>query len=116
MSYKLFKMATESLIPDQSLINPKFEGYKLPPDQLTVQTTNLVSDVKVCKPRDDLFSLQYIRAFGSFNHLVLDRWQTTHERLYFVDENNEVQQVTVKVCIPMCNMEKKLYLLFQKLR
>lgn len=90
-------MATESLIPDRSLFNPKFEGYKLPPDEVDVKTTNLVSDVKVVSPRDDLFSLQYIRAFGSYNHLVVDRWQTNCERVFFVDENNEVQQATVKV-------------------
>lgn len=90
-------MATESLTPDRSLLNPKFEGYKLPSDQVDVKTTNLVSDVKVVHPRDDLFSLQYIRAFGSYSHLVVDRWQTNCERVFFVDENNEVQQATVKV-------------------
>jgi len=68
-----------------------------------VKTTNLVSDVKVVCPRDDLFSLQYIRAFGSFNHLVVDRWQTNCERVFFIDENNEVQQTTIKVSELMLN-------------
>ncbi|XP_031560322.1 nudC domain-containing protein 1-like [Actinia tenebrosa] len=91
-------MATESLNPDSSLLNPKFEGYKLSADPVEVSSTNLVSDVKVVNQRDDLFSLQYIRAFGSHNHLTIDPWQdsTLCERVYFVDENNEVQQATVK--------------------
>jgi hypothetical protein len=92
-------MATESLRPDSSLLNPKFEGYKLSADPVEVNSTNLVSDVKVVSQREDLFSLQYVRAFGSHNHLVIDHWQDSNlcERVYFVDENNEVQQATIKV-------------------
>ncbi|EDO36733.1 predicted protein [Nematostella vectensis] len=91
-------MATESLRPNKSLLDHRFEGYKLSGDQLEAKSINLVSGVNVASLREDLFSLQHVRAFGRPNHLVLDPWQSCEEseRVYWVDTNYEVQQATVR--------------------
>ena len=91
----------ESLRPLVSLLDPKFEGYKLSPDSLPHDSTRLVSGVNDIPLRDDLFSLQHLRAFGNFNHLVWDPWRfrDDKQRVYFVDTNYAVQEATVKVAM-----------------
>lgn len=94
-------MAMESLRPDRSLLNPKFDGYKLSPEPLEVQTTSLAAVVNVVSLKDDVISHLHVRAFGWTNHLVLDDWneEDNQSLLYFVDENHAINQVTVKVDI-----------------
>ena len=89
----------ESLRPDRSLLDSKFEGYKLSPDPLTCYQSKLVSSVNDIALRDDVFSLQHIRAFGNFNHLFRDSWRSSalEEYTYFVDSKYEIQEVTLKV-------------------
>ena len=94
----------ESLGADRNLLDPKFEGYKLSSRPLSLRSTNLISAVNDVPLREDLFSLQHFRAFGNFNHAVLDSWiagtDMGTEVIYFVDENHEVQRVVVNVSIP----------------
>ena len=90
----------ESLRPNRDLLDPKFEGYKLSLEPLTLSSSNLVSTVNNVPLREELFSFQHMRAFGNPNHLVLDSWMMDggkHEVIYFVNENYEVQRATVKV-------------------
>lgn len=90
--------AMESLRPDRSLLNAKFDGYKLSTQPLDVQSTSLAAPVNVVTLKDDVFSHLHVKAFGWTNHLVLDSWneQDNETLLYFVDENYSVNQVTVK--------------------
>lgn len=94
-------MAMESLRPNRSLLNAKFDGYKLSPEPLEVQTTYLAAAVNVVSLKDDVFSHLHVRAFGWTNHLVLDNWneEDNQSLLYFVDENYSINQVTIKVNI-----------------
>ena len=90
----------ESLRPNRDLLDPKFEGYKLSLEPLTLSSTNLVSAVNDIPLREELFSFQHMRAFGNHNHLVLDSWLDGGKHqdvIYFVNENYEVQRATVKV-------------------
>ena len=89
----------ESLRPNRDLLDPKFEGYKLSLEPLTLSSTNLVSAVNDTPLREELFSFQHMRAFGNLNHLVLDSWLDggKHEVIYFVNENCEVQRASLKV-------------------
>lgn len=92
----------ESLRPNRDLLDPKFEGYKLSADPLTLSSTNLVSAVNDIPLREELFSFQHMRAFGNLNHLVFDSWidggkPERAEVIYFINENYEVQRATVKV-------------------
>ena len=91
----------ESLRPNRDLLDPKFEGYKLSSESLTLSSTNLVSAVNDIQLREELFSFQQMRAFGNLNHLVFDPWIDggKPEVIYFVNENYEVQRATVKVSI-----------------
>ena len=93
----------ESLRPNRQLLNPKFEGYKLALDPLTLSSTRLLSSVNNVPLREESFSLQHIRAFGNHNHLVIDSWTDggKTEVVYFVNENYEVQRVVVKVSEPI---------------
>lgn len=88
----------ESLRPNRQLLNPKFEGYKLALDPLTLSSTRLLSSVNNVPLREESFSLQHIRAFGNHNHLVIDSWTDggKTEVVYFVNENYEVQRAVVK--------------------
>lgn len=88
----------ESLRPNRELLNPKFEGYKLALDPLTLSSTSLASAVNNVPLREESFSFQHIRAFGNRNHLVIDSWTDCGktEVVYFVNENYEVQRVFVK--------------------
>ena len=89
----------ESLRPNRELLDPKFEGYKLALDPLTLSSTSLASAVNNVPLREESFSFQHIRAFGNRNHLVIDSWTDCGktEVVYFVNENYEVQRVFVKV-------------------
>ena len=92
--------AMESLRPVLSLLDSKFEGYKLSPNSLPHDSTRLVSGVNDIPLRDDLFSFQHLRAFGNFNHLVWDPWRFGDKQsVYFVDTNYAVQEATVKVAM-----------------
>ena len=94
-------LAVESLKPNRSLIDPKFEGYKLSVEPLSVNSTQLISLVNEVPLREDIFSLQHLRAFGNHNHLVVDLWseEENEESVYYVDEDLQVQQVLIKVSI-----------------
>lgn len=90
----------ESLRPDRSLLNYKFEGYKLSGYTLDVCSTALLSAVNDLRLKDELLiSFQHMRAFGNINHLVLDSWIDggKTEAVYYVDKNNELQKASVKV-------------------
>ncbi|KAJ7360498.1 NudC domain-containing protein 1 [Desmophyllum pertusum] len=88
----------ESLRPNCGLLDPKFEGYKLSLDPLLLSSTNLGSAVNDIPLKEELFSVQHMRAFGNLNHLVLDSWMDggKPEVVYFVNENYEVQRAVVK--------------------
>ena len=94
-----FIQKMESLRPNRDLLDPKFEGYKLSLEPLTLSSTNLLSAVNDILLREELFSFQHMRAFGNLNHLVVDSWLDggKHEVVYFVNENYEVQRAAVKV-------------------
>ncbi|XP_028392291.1 nudC domain-containing protein 1-like [Dendronephthya gigantea] len=87
-----------SLRPNRELLNPKFDGYKLSPDQLAVEVSSLPEQVNTVRLKEDIFSHLHVKAFAWTNHLVLDNWTADNGRilLYFVDENFAVNQVTVK--------------------
>lgn len=89
----------ETLRPNRELLNPKFDGYKLSPDQLNVQSTSLPNAVNIIGLQDDVFSYLHVKAFAWTNHLVLDNWSDASGKilLYFVDENYAVNQIIVQV-------------------
>lgn len=95
----------ESLRPDRSLLNAKFDGYKLSTEPLEVQSTSFTAPVNVVSLKDDVFSHLHVKAFGWMNHLLLDSWneQDNLALLYFVDDNYNVNQVTVKVSKIRCD-------------
>ena len=93
-------LAVESLHVNRSLLDPKFEGYKLSIEPLPVTSTQLVSPVHEVPLREDIFSFQHVRAFANHNHLVADLWSgenQTGESVYFVDDHLQVQQAAVQV-------------------
>ena len=96
----------ESLHPNRELLNPKFDGYKLSSEQLTVQSSSLPNAVNIVGLRDDIFSHLHVKAFAWTNHLVLDNWSQDKEKilLYIVDESKAVYQIVVQV-IKNCHLE-----------
>ena len=97
---------SESLRPDRSLLNAKFDSYKLSPNRLEVQSTSLATPVNTVTLKDDVFSHLHVQALGWTNHLVVDKWNEKDgvELLFFVEENNSVNQVTVKVLWMLSNI------------
>lgn len=80
------------LRPDRTLLNPKFDGYKLslePMAKLKVPLTAGRPDR--CIPNDDQYSFMHAQLFSLHNHLCADPWEPY--AAYFVDVNWTVQRI-----------------------
>ena len=81
--------------PDRSLLNVKFEGYKLSSKQLQCTSKTLKSRVLVAKAASDQLSYQHVCAFNMHNHLVSDPWDTSS--VYCFNEDFSIQRGKLEV-------------------
>ncbi|XP_064640690.1 nudC domain-containing protein 1-like [Lineus longissimus] len=83
------------LRPERSLLDPKFEGYKLDLDPLPTYKLSLPKGPDHVKLRDDQYSFQHVKAFGSTNHLLLDPWN--QNTVYYVCHDWNIMKTTVEM-------------------
>ncbi|XP_043921692.1 nudC domain-containing protein 1 [Protopterus annectens] len=82
-----------SLKVNRSLLDPKFESYRLSLDALPTYNVELDSAVAEVKLRDDQYTLDHMLAFGMYNYLHCDSWYS--DSVYFVDQLGRLLNVTV---------------------
>ncbi|XP_053571263.1 nudC domain-containing protein 1 [Bombina bombina] len=82
-----------SLKVNRSLLDPKFESYKLTLDPLPCYNVALDAAVAEVKLRDDQYTLDHMRAFGMYNYLHCNPW--VPDSMFFVDQMRRVMNFTV---------------------
>ncbi|XP_060099299.1 nudC domain-containing protein 1 [Heteronotia binoei] len=82
-----------SLRVQRSLLDPKFEGYKLSLEPLACYQVPLESPVAEVRLRDEQYTLEHMRAFGMYNYLQLDSWH--QDNVYYIDQLGRVMNLSV---------------------
>lgn len=80
-----------SLRPDKTLLNTKFDGYKLSLDPVPVLKSSLPAPLHRVFTNDEQYSFLHAKLFSLHNHLFRDPWLANST--YFLDENGVIQNV-----------------------
>lgn len=80
-----------NLRPLHTLLNPKFDGYKLSLDPVPVLKTPLPSPLRRVYTNDDQYTFLHAKLFSLHNHLFRDPWLSYSS--YFVDDTWTIQNV-----------------------
>ncbi|XP_046396299.1 nudC domain-containing protein 1 [Ischnura elegans] len=78
------------LVPERSLLDPNFAGYKLSLDPIPLYLSSSPSKVDHVLRSEEQYSLQHVKLFGLQNHLFYDPWSAND--VYFVDEKWMIQR------------------------
>lgn len=79
------------LLPNTSLLNSNFDGYKLSLDPIPVLKTPLSTAPKRVFTTDDQYTFQHAKLFSLHNHLFRDPWLS--DSAYFLDDNRTIQNI-----------------------
>lgn len=79
------------LRPNQLLLNPNFDGYKLSLEAIPILKTELPAEPRRLFTSDDQYSFLHAKLFSLHNYLFRDPWLPYSS--YFVDENFNIQNV-----------------------